>query len=98
MTNDDIRTIIHDALKPVMVEVAAMRADLDEIKRTSISRIEYDPAVEALKSDIRRLRRSNAALRKRLDTLWTRLLATIGGAAALIYVLIQISGSITIHH
>src|SRR5262245_54774180 len=97
VTNDDIRTINVDAHKPVLVEVAGMRADLEEMRRSSIQRIEYAPAIMQLRQDVRALRRANANLRKRLDSLWTRLLATLGGAAALIYVLIQLSGSITIH-
>jgi hypothetical protein len=97
LESDDIRQIILDVIAPLKADISSVKDITARIERTAIQRIEYEPQILALQNDIKRLRRSNAALRKRIENIWTRLLLTLGGAAALIFTLIQISDRVSIH-
>jgi hypothetical protein len=96
VTNEDLRQIILDALDPINVKLANMAADVDEIKRTSVSRLEYDPAIRQIELDIRRMRRSFSAMRRRQERQWLNLIITVGSIGGAVLVLFQLAGHITL--
>jgi hypothetical protein len=96
VTNEDLRQIILDALDPINVKMDNMAADVDEIKRTSVSRLEYDPAIKQLQIELRRVRRSIVGMRRRQENLWRNVIITIATVGGAILVLFQLAGHISI--
>jgi hypothetical protein len=96
VTNDDIRQIVEDVIAPIKTDLTSVKISVDKIERTSISRMEYDPRMLALQTDIRRLRRTLAVMRRKQENQWKNLVITIASVGGALLVLFQLASHITI--
>jgi hypothetical protein len=96
VTNDDIRQIVEDVVAPIKTDLTSVKISVDKMERTSISRMEYDPRMLSLQTDIRRLRRSLAVMRRKQENQWRQLILTVATVGGAILVLFQLAAHVTL--